>query len=232
MTRYTDEPIGRYSRRGDTPGNQVDEVTNPGIFSRTMSLPSDGERRQLDEIAFDLREEFEQRGYRVGVALGADPAFGSGDARSALERDLVREVLGRSSSRVGMGYRAVHGRGRELVGEHHRYRVRRARLDAAGSPIITVSAESSLGVEEEPTLFPSESWVFGWIMGGDGLIADLFVAPILGIEPGSPGRLILGHALPLGSGSPFDGGFTPSDEDLDLGEDDEDTGDAAEGLGA
>jgi hypothetical protein len=210
----------------------VDRVTFEGISSPTMSLPRDDERRQLDEIAFDLREAFDERGHRVDVALDADPAFGSGVSRSALMRDLVLEVVGRAASRVGLACCTVNGGGRELVGEGHRYRVRRARRDANGSLVVTASSESSLCVEEEPTLFPMESWVFGWVADSEGLIAEVFAAKILRFEPGKPGRLVLGHALPLGGGSPFGGGFTPSDEDLDLGMDDEDTGGAADDLGA
>lgn len=198
-----------------------------------MSLPSDDERLRLDAVAFDLRETFAERGHRVDAALEADPAFGSGMSRSALMRDLVGEALGRAASSVGgLAYRPVNGSGRELVGEQHRYRVRRAQRNAGGDLVVTVSGESSLGVEEEPNLFPLEQWVFGWIADAEGLIAEVFVAEVLGIEPGRPGRLILGRALTLGGGTPFGGGFTPSEEDLDLGEDDEDTGGGAGAIGA
>lgn len=199
-----------------------------------MSLPSDAERLRLDAIALDLRETFAERGHHVDTALEADPAFDSGDARSALMRALVKETLGRAASIVGgVAYQSVNGSGRELVGERHRYRVRKATRNASGDLVITASSESSLGVEEEPSLFPLEQWVFGWIPDGDGLIAEVFVAEVLGIASGSgPGQLILGHALPLGGGTPFGGGFTPSEEDLDLGEDDEDTSGAAGAIGA
>lgn len=197
-----------------------------------MSLPSDDERLRLDQIAFDLREAFGERGHRVDVALDADPAFGSGASRSALMRDLVEEAVGRAASQVGLAFNAVNGSGRELVGERHRYRVRKARRDASESFVVTVSSESSLGVEEEPSLLPMESWLFGWVPDNDGLIGEVFVAEIFGIEQGSPGRLVLGRPLLLGGGSPFGGGFTPSDEDLDLGVDDEGMGDAQDDLGA
>lgn len=59
----------------------------------------------------------------------------------------------------------------------------------------------------------------------------MIAAEVLGVRPGSPGRLILGNVLALGSGGPVGGGFTPADEDLDLGLDEEDEG-GESGLGA
>jgi hypothetical protein len=209
-------------------------VTFGRILSPIMSLPSEVERQQLDWIADDLREAFNERGHRVDVALDADPAFGSGNSRSALIRDLVMEVVARSASQAGVYFQPVNGSGRELIGEKHRYRIRRAKGRVPGNPIITVSSESSLGFEEEPTLFPMENWVFAWTTTADGLVADVFVGEVLGILPGSPGRLDLGQTLALGSDGPVNGGFTPTDEDLDLGFDDEgeaDEGDV-DGLGA
>ncbi|TWP53003.1 hypothetical protein FKR81_07875 [Lentzea tibetensis] len=186
----------------------------------------------MDVIALDLREAVEERGYRVDVALEADSSFGSGATRSALLRDMVLDAIGSAASQVSLSFNPVNGSGRELIGERHRYRVRKAHRDASESFVVTVSTESSLGVVEEESLFPLESWVFGWVPGDDGLIADVFVAEIYGIEPGSPGRLLLGRPLLLGGGSPFGGGFTPSDEGLDLDVDDEDMGDARDDLGA
>jgi hypothetical protein len=197
-----------------------------------MSLPSEVERQRLDWIADDLREAFGERGHRVDVALDADPAFGSGRSRSSLMSDLVMDAVSRSASKVGVGFQSVNGTGREFIGEGHRYRIRRAKRDGTDDLVITVSSESSLGMEEEPTLFPRENWVFGWIANAEGLIAEVLAAEIVGILPGSPGRLVLGGVLALGSGGPFGGGFIPSEEnDLDLGLEDEDEDDAG-GLGA
>lgn len=191
-----------------------------------MSHPSEVERQQLDRIADDLREAFNERGHRVDVALEADPSFGSGHSRSALMRDLVMASIAQSASQAGLTFHAVHGSGRELVGEQHRYRVRRATFSGEDF-VIRVSSESSLVLEEELSLFPMENWVFGWISNADGLIADVFVAEVLGIKDGWPGQLILGSVLPLGTDGPVGDGFTPTDEDLDFGLDDE--GDESEG---
>lgn len=207
-------------------GESLDEVTFAGIVSLAMSLPSEVERQRLDWIADDLREAFNERGHRVDVALEADPSFGSGQSRSALMRDLVMSSIAQSASYAGVPFQPVNGIGRELVGERHRYRIRRAKANEE-EPIITVSSESSLVLDEEPTLFPMENWVLGWISGADGLIADVFIAEILGIREGRPGQLILGSIRPIGTDGPIGDGFTPTDEDLDLGLDDE--GDADEG---
>jgi hypothetical protein len=187
-----------------------------------MSFPSDVERGRLDFIADELREAFSERGHRVDVALEADPAFGSGRSRSSLMNDLVIDAVSRSAGKVGGVYfQPVNSSGRELMGVRHRYRIRRAKRDAEGDLIIEVSSDSSLGLEEEPTLFPIESWIFGWVSNAEGLIAEVIAAEVLGVRPGSPGRLILGSVLPLGSGGPMGGGFIPVDEELDLGLGDE-----------
>lgn len=195
-----------------------------------MSLPSDAERKRLEEIAFILREVVEERGHHVDGALAVDRSFGSGRSRAALTRDLAMDAIEVGASQVGsLAFQRVNGDGRELIGARHRYRLRRARWDAAGDLVITASSESSLGIEEEETLFPLESWVFGWTFES-GLIADVFIAKILGFKMGKPGRLILGSVHLLGSGEPLGGGFTPSNDD-DLpgfeNEEDEDAGAAA-----
>jgi hypothetical protein len=199
-----------------------------------MSLPGEVERQRLDWIADDLRETFNERGHRVDVALDADPAFGSGHSRSALMRDLVMDAIAQSARQACLTFKPVNGSGRELVGERHRYRIRRAKADLTGVPVIAISSESSLVLEEEPTLFPMKNWVFGWISNVEGLITDIFVAEICGILPGTPGQLILGPIIPLGTDGPVGDGFTPTDEDLDLGlgeVDEEDEGEAGD-LGA
>lgn len=187
-----------------------------------MSSPSDVERERLDFIADELREAFSERGYRVDVALEADPAFGSGRSRSSLMSDLVMDAVSRSASKVGgIYFQPVNGPGRELIGARHRYRIRRAKRDAEDNLIIEVSSDSSLVLEEEPTLYSIENWIFGWVSNAEGLIGEVIAAEVLGVRPGSPGRLILGNVLALGSGVPTGDGFTPADEDIDLGEEDE-----------
>jgi hypothetical protein len=186
-----------------------------------MSLPADAERTRLEEIAFNLREVVEERGHHVDSALAVDRAFGSGKSRAALTRDLALEAIEQGASQVGLWFQRVNGDGRELVGARHRYRLRKAKRDAAGAFIISASSESSLGIEEEETLFPLESWAFGWTLES-GLIADVFIAKILGFKPGKPGRFILGSVHLLGGGDPFGGHFMPSSDDDLPGFDDED----------
>jgi hypothetical protein len=197
-----------------------------------MSSPSDVERERLDFIATELREAFSERGYRVDVALEADEAFGSGRSRSSLMSDLVMDAVSRAAAKVGgIYFQPVNGPGRELIGERHRYRIRRAKRDAEDNLIIEVSSDSALVLEEEATLFSMENWIFGWVSNAEGLIAEVIAAKVLGVRPGSPGRLILGEVVALGSGGPTGGGFTPVDEDLDLGLGEEDE-DGESGLGA
>jgi hypothetical protein len=225
---------GRISRAAPRLACRLDGVTFAGIVSRTMSLPGEVERQRLDWIADDLREAFNERGHRVDVALDADPAFGSGLSRNALMRDLVMDTVALAASQAGISFKPVNGSGRELAGEMHRYRIRRAKADSTGVPIIAISSESSLVLEEEPSLFPMENWVFGWISDADGLIADIFVAEVCGIRPGTPGQLILGSIVPLGTDGPVGDGFTPTNEELDLGLDEDGDLDEGEegGLGA
>jgi hypothetical protein len=200
-----------------------------------MSLPSEIERQQLDAIADDLRETFSERGHLVDVALEADPAFGSGQSRSSLMRDLVRETVARSASQLGIGFHSVKGTGRELVGVCHRYRLLRAKRNGSGEIVIAVNTESSLTYEEEVTLFPLQNWVFAWVSDLDGLISEVFAAEIVDVRPGRPGQLVFGTVLPLGpstgpSDGPFGGRFnTDDDPDLGLGESDEDDGGEDEG---
>ena len=202
------------------------------IISRAMSSPSGVELERLAFIADELREAFNERGHRVDVALEADEAFGSGRSRSSLMNDLVLDVVSRAASEVGdIGFQPVNGPGRELVGARHRYRIRKAKRDSEDKLLVEVSSDSSLGLEEEPTLFPLENWIFGWVPNDEGLIAEVIAAKVLGVRPGSPGRLILGNEISLGSGRPVGGGFTPADEDLDLGLD-EGNEEGESGLGA
>ena len=193
-----------------------------------MSQPSEMELRRLHELGSELREAFAERGHRVGVALDADPNFGSGRSRSALRGDLVEGVLSQKAGAVGLGWRPVNGSGREVVGHRHRYRVRQAGRDAQGTVVIKVNTDTNLMLdEEEPTLFPLASWVLAWIPDPEGGIADVLVAEIRGYLPGKPGRMILGPEILLGGEGPWGAGFTPIDEGLpgfdeDEGEDEQD----------
>lgn len=188
----------------------------------------------LGQIADELREVFEERSHRVDVALSTDRSFGSGRSRSALTRDLAMHAVSGTASRIGLDFRPVNGDGRELRylsrTLDRRYRVRRAHRHGDGSLQVTANSESALAGDAAESLFPTERWVFGWTLTGDGLIDDVFAAEVVGFIEGRPGRLDLGPAVALGSAGGFpSGGFSPSEEDLD-GFDDEagdDTGQEA-----
>lgn len=198
-----------------------------------MSLPSAGERLGLNRIADELHETFSARGHQVGKALDVDPAFGkrSGHSKTYLERDLVLEAVDVAGSQTGLPMRSVKGGGYEIVGGRHRYRILRGRRSAEGELVVLVGSDSTLILEEDDGLFPLESWIFCWVRGEAAQVAEIVAAEIQGKRPGIPGRLILGPGLSLGSGGPSDRGFVPSDEDLDLG-DEEGEGGAAGDLTA
>jgi hypothetical protein len=175
-------------------------VTFARILFLLMSLPGARELQKLHEIADELHEVFDERGYRVEVALDADPAFGSGFSRSHLERDLALGVIEVAASQAGgPGFMHVNGAGRELVGEHHRYRLLRGKRDAEGELVVVPSSETAFA-DEEASLLPREHWVLCWLIGDAGTLEDVVAAAVVGTSSGKPGRLVLGpNTTKLGS---------------------------------
>lgn len=203
-------------------------MTSSRIFSRSMSHPSEEELVLLSHVAEELREVFAERGYRVDVAMDADPAFGSGWSRAAVTRDLVIDAVSSAASRLGLDFRPVNGMGREfryLSGTiDRRYRLRRATRRPDNSIVIEVSSESALAATGG-SLFAEEQWVFAWVPSPEGLIGEVLVAEVLGYVEGSPGRLELGTIINLEGGDLPSGGFRPTDEGLDGFDDEEGSGD-------
>ncbi len=189
-----------------------------------MSQPSALLVERLRRVAHDLAEVFDERGYRVDTAMEADPSFGSGTARSAVARDLAVEAVSRAASQHGLDFRPVNGSGREFrcleSGTDRRFRLKRARPTADGGYLIVANSASALAVSED-SLFPEENWVFGYVIGEDHVIVDIFIAPVRGFEEGRPGRLVLGPCIELLTEHPPVGEFRPSDEPLEGFEDDE-----------
>lgn len=185
-----------------------------------MSQDSDQAVSQLRHVAHELKETFEERGYRVDSALEADPAFGSGTSRSALARDLAVGAASAAASQIGLDFRPVHGIGREfrcqVDGVDRRYRLLRAKRRSDGEYVLYVNGASSI-LTEEATLFPEERWVLGYTLSQDLYVEDVFVAPVLGVEGELPGRLLLGAVTQLLTHQPppLVGGFQPTDEELD-----------------
>lgn len=202
-----------------------------------MSL-SPQELADFQRVATALAQDFEADGHTVFVALDAHPSFkDDGAARGALQRAMARTSLSKASSQVGLDFRPVNGSGREFrIADDtldRRYRLRSAKRSTAGELVIQHNTDSALCSPEEPDgLFPARKMkqhVFAYILDADGQIEDVVIAPIIDYTQGSPGLLVLGPETSLltrGAGA-VAGGFIPTDEELDLGLDDE----SDEGLG-
>ena len=173
-----------------------------------MSHPSEAELEQLGQISDELREVFAERGYRVDVAMDVDSAFGSGNARAAMMRDLAIDAF------------RFFG-----AGTSRRYRFRKAQRTADGEFVVSASLDSALSsADEVPGLFPDEQWIFIWTASAEGLIEYTAVAKVHGYVVGKPGHLELGPAIYIGGVEPTTGGFLPADEDDLEGFDDDESG--------
>lgn len=190
-----------------------------------MSHIADDLRAQLEAVAHEMREVFEERGYHVESALDSDPAFKtSGWSRSSLSRDLVGEGFRTGASRVGMDLdfsRAGVNQFRvEVAGGISLFRLKRAHLQGEDYRIVTNSS-STWGEIDEDTLLVEEPWVFAYELE-DGEIRAIFVAKVLEVIEGNPGRLVLGAPTYLGrTDGPNGRGFRPDQSDSLPGLDDE-----------
>lgn len=174
--------------------------------------------RSLRVVAHELHETFSERGHNVGRALSVDEAFGSGQSRGALRRDLAIDAVNRTASRIGLEPHTVMGGGCEIRtlsdGVDRRYRLRRARRLDDGTLEVLASGDSAFA--DDPRLFTKERWVLGVLYTPDDQISQVVVAEVIGFEQGSPGRLRLGPETCLLDD--VDGiaatGFVPTDDDL------------------
>lgn len=182
----------------------------------------------MHQLADEIRETFEDRGWKIDKATGLDPAFGrSRRSRSSLGRDLVLDAIDETAGRLGLACRSVGGGGCEVIdltdGADRRFRVRKADVNPETGEYEIVSTSESILVitDAEPdSLIPTERWVLGYTVDGEGMVVDVFAARILGITEEQVPRLRLGTVTLLGAGGtllPQGQGFQPADED-DLGE--------------
>jgi hypothetical protein len=190
-----------------------------------MSQTSLRELDQLKRVASEMREVFEERGYRVDLALEVDPGFGSGGSRASLVRDLAIDAASAAASRHALDFRTVNGSGREFRcfsdGVDRRFRLRKAGRRADGTYVIPTNAKSAM-YSDGDSLIPEELWVFGYTVTAESTLQNVFIAPVLGIEQGLPGHLILGRTVELVDAPATPAGFQPVDEDLEGFELDED----------
>jgi len=188
---------------------------------------------QLRAVAFEMREVFAERGYRVESALDLDNAFRkSGRSRSSLSRDLVSEGFRTGASRVGMDLDNLPGGADqfrvEVAGAIRLFRLKRAHPRGEEFHIVANSS-STWGEIDEDTLLVEEPWVFAFDLES-GELREIFVAKVLEVVEGNPGYLVLGAPTFLGSHEgPNDRRFKPDsnddlpglDDDLDLGIEDD-----------
>lgn len=181
-------------------------------------MVTEGVSDMLEQIAFEIREVYEERGHNVDSALEQDAAFiGSGRSRSSLSRDLVAEAFMTGASRVGFDidptargakqFRANMGNGFGL------FRLRKAEVAADGSYKIVMSSSSTWGDMDEDTLIVETPYVLGYTLDSNQ-IGDIFFATVNGVTQSNPGELILGRVVLLGGRGPVgSGSFDPVVDD-------------------
>lgn len=195
----------------------------------TMSHIPASVRQQLQDLAFEVREVFGERGHLIDVALSADPSFNEAGNRSALVRSMVKSAVRTGASRWGVDFEDTMGAldiRFDLGSQVLVFRVKKAKRRADGTLQIITNTASSWGLMDEESLIPEEQWVFAFV-ANDSTIEELSVAPVLGVTEKIPGYLILGNETLLNDGEGTPRGFSgDNDEFLPGFEDDEDEGEA------
>ena len=87
--------------------------------------------KRMHQLADEIRETFEDRGWKIEKATQLDPAFSKTyRSRSSLGRDLVLDAIEEATTRIGLGCQSVSGGGRDVInlvdGADRRFRVRKA----------------------------------------------------------------------------------------------------------
>jgi hypothetical protein len=171
----------------------------------------------LNVVAFEILEVFEERGYRVDVAVQQDAAFeASGRSRSSLSRDLIAEAFTTGASRRGFDLDSYNGGAKQFrIDLGHSigvFRLKKADKTLEGFRVLTNSASTWADIDED-TLMAEAPYVFAYTFESSR-ISEIFVAPVLDVIEGKPGRLVLGEAIILNSSSPAPGGsFAPDVSD-------------------
>lgn len=146
--------------------------------------------RRMHQLADEIRETFEDRGWKIEKATQLDLAFSkTRKSRSSLGRDLVLDAIDEATIRIGLGCRSVSGGGRDVIdlvdGADRRFRVRKADIDPDNGEYDIICTSDSILViaDAEPeSLIPTERWVLGYTVDDEGMIVDIFAARVLGIS--------------------------------------------------
>lgn len=174
----------------------------------------------LNTVADYAREHVADGMSRVGVALGAHPAFGTySRPKSSLVRALVLDGVTIGAKSTGLQF----ADDKDTVtlslttGTHLRlFRVLKATRRKDGSYNVPRNGSSAWGAPARQVLDVAQDWVMGFTLEEetDGL-GDLFAAQVLAVEGGLPGKFTLGEHVLLGSGpiSPT-GSFAGDDQDM------------------
>ncbi|NIL77352.1 hypothetical protein [Rhodococcus sp. B10] len=185
---------------------------------------------RMHELADEIRETFEDRGWKIEKATQLDPAFHrSKRSQSALGRDLVIDAIEAAASRFGLGFRTGCGGGHDVIDvtdtSDRRFRVRKAAVSLETESYEIIGGSDSIlriSDAEEDSLLKAERWVLGYTVDPSGLVEDIFAAKVLGMTGDAVPHLRLGPVVALGSGNlpaPNPSGrFRPADEDS-LGDD-------------
>lgn len=199
-----------------------------------MSRPSSGEFAALNELAFEIREIFDTDAFNIDIALGRHKAFRRGQRpRSSLIRSLIAHSAEKAEIRTGQ-FMLEDGPGgsisfRKFDGDVERYyRILKAKV--INDEIVLYGNKSILNAEGD-SLYAEERWVFAYTVDDDNVLDKVFIAEILDVTDGNPGRLVLDecHYLGVGVSTPPGGGrFVSTNEDLDLPDDEDETGEASE----
>lgn len=192
-----------------------------------MTRPSDAELDRLRIIAEEVCEVMAGEGFTVDGAANQHKAFKRTRATvSTLEQNLVISAAERGARIAGMHPDAT-GTGLDIKswddGFARRYRPKKAEVTAAGEDRMVCGAGSSLLKSgDEDMMWIEESWVLGYRLNDDHTVVDFFAAEIIGHEENAAGpvHLKLGtHYSLMPTPAPL--GFVSSDEELDLGDTDE-----------
>jgi hypothetical protein len=183
--------------------------------------------QQMTQVAREMREVVEERGYRVDLALDQDESFTiDGRSRSQLSRSLISSAFRIGVGRAGLDLDYPKGGSSqfraEVAGRISLFRLKRAHATGNGYRIVTNSS-STWGELDEDLLIIEEPWVFAYELGTEGL-SEIFVAPVLDVVEGKPGYFVLGEVYYLSGEGPQDRGFRSDADDTlpGLEDDDED----------